>query len=59
MLGRDKPGVVLVIASIAGLNGVYPAASYSASKHAVVGFVKSMQMLDPEEGVKVVGICPG
>ncbi|KAI9871104.1 MAG: hypothetical protein M1830_003306, partial [Pleopsidium flavum] len=59
LLGKNKKGVVLIIASLAGLVGIYSSALYSATKHAIVGFVKSMADADPLEGVKVVCICPG
>ncbi|OAG43661.1 hypothetical protein AYO21_02247 [Fonsecaea monophora] len=59
LVGRNKKGVVCCIASIGGLDGQYAATLYSACKHGVVGLVKSLGDADPEEGVKVVGICPG
>ena len=59
LLAADKPGVVAITASTAGLYGNYNAALYVATKHAVVGFVKSMADADETEGVKVVAICPG
>ncbi|PGH07137.1 hypothetical protein GX51_01924 [Blastomyces parvus] len=59
LLGRKKQGVVLHIASIAGLYGVYSKPLYAASKSAIVGFVKSMAAAEQQLGVKVVGICPG
>ena len=59
VLGRDKPGVVLIISSIAGLQAAYAPVMYCAAKHALVGFTKGMATADKEEGVKVVCICPG
>ena len=41
-----------------GLHGSYPAPLYTASKHALVGFTKSMGQADADEGVKIVCICP-
>ena len=58
LLGKNKKGVVLIVSSIAGLEGGYPVPLYCATKHAVIGFVKSMAQADPLEGVKVVTICP-
>jgi NAD(P)-dependent dehydrogenase (short-subunit alcohol dehydrogenase family) len=58
-LGANKPCVVLITASTAGVIGVYGSALYCASKHAVVGFVKSMAPADETENIKVVAICPG
>lgn len=59
LLSVDKPGVVLIVSSGAGITGTYAAALYCATKHAVVGFTKSMAQADADENVKVVCICPG
>jgi NAD(P)-dependent dehydrogenase (short-subunit alcohol dehydrogenase family) len=59
LLGADKKGVIVLVSSGAGLYGVYLAALYCASKHAIVGLAKSLGPADEEEGVKVVCICPG
>lgn len=59
LLGKDKKGVVLIVASLAGLQGAYAAALYTATKHAMVGFTRSMGAADHLEGVKIVCICPG
>lgn len=59
LLGANKKGVVCLVASGAGLAGFYLASLYCASKHAIVGFVKSMGLADEEEGVKIMCICPG
>jgi len=59
LLGANKPGVVCLVASGAGITGTYAGALYCATKHAVVGFCKSMAQADIDENVKVVCICPG
>lgn len=59
LTGAGKKGVVCLIASSAGIRGNYMASLYSTSKHAIVGFAKSMGQADPEEGVKIVCILPG
>jgi short-subunit dehydrogenase len=59
LAGANKKGVVCLVASTAGIRANYLASLYTASKHAVVGFAKAMGQADPEEGVKVVAICPG
>ncbi|OAL50326.1 NAD(P)-binding protein [Pyrenochaeta sp. DS3sAY3a] len=56
---HNKKGVVLIMASIAGYSSQFPAPLYSATKHALVGFTRSMQPLEELAGVKVVAICPG
>ena len=58
LLSKNKPGVVLIVSSVAGLQGYYAPALYSTAKHAIIGFVKCMASADQEEGVKVVCICP-
>lgn len=59
LLSVDKPGVVLLVSSGAGIVGTYAAALYCATKHAVVGFAKSMAQADVDENVKVCCILPG
>ncbi|EKG16339.1 Short-chain dehydrogenase/reductase SDR [Macrophomina phaseolina MS6] len=59
LLRKNKKGVVLLVSSIAGYGGTYAVPLYCATKHAVVGFVKSMRKAEQEEGVKVVALCPG
>jgi len=39
--------------------GTYSAPLYCTTKHAVVGFVRSMAELDPLEGIKVCCVAPG
>lgn len=48
-----------ITASIAGILGSYGTPMYCATKHAMVGFVRSMAAADELEGVKVAGVCPG
>jgi NAD(P)-dependent dehydrogenase (short-subunit alcohol dehydrogenase family) len=58
LTGKDKPGVVLIVASIVGLVPAYAVPLYSASKHAVVGFARGIADADRLEGVRVLAICP-
>jgi NAD(P)-dependent dehydrogenase (short-subunit alcohol dehydrogenase family) len=58
-LKANKPGVVLIVASGAGVVGFYGSPLYCATKHAVVGFTKSMAQADKDENVKIVSVCPG
>ncbi|KAF2650442.1 NAD(P)-binding protein [Lophiostoma macrostomum CBS 122681] len=58
-LGRGKRASVCIIASIAGIAGNIAAPLYCATKHAVIGFVKSLKDTEPITGVKVTSICPG
>lgn len=56
---RAGGGSFVAIASDAGLNGFQGFAAYCASKHAVVGLVKSLALDHGPEGVRCNAICPG
>ncbi len=52
-------GVIVNIASLAGRNPVVGGTAYAASKHAVLGFAKSLLMEVRKEGIRVFTVCPG
>ncbi len=52
-------GDIVNIASLAGKNGLANGAAYSASKHAVVGFGRSLMAEVRKDGIRVVTVCPG
>jgi 3-oxoacyl-[acyl-carrier protein] reductase len=56
---RRGSGHIVNIASLAGRNPVPGGAAYAASKHAVLGFSKSLFGEVRKEGIRVVAICPG
>jgi NAD(P)-dependent dehydrogenase (short-subunit alcohol dehydrogenase family) len=52
-------GRVVNVASLAGLEGARYVAHYSASKHALVGFTRSVAREVEGTGVTVNAVCPG
>jgi NAD(P)-dependent dehydrogenase (short-subunit alcohol dehydrogenase family) len=52
-------GAVVATASAAGLRGVNWMGAYCASKHAVVGLVRSVALDVADRGVRVNAVCPG
>ena len=58
-LRRAGGGAIVATASLAGLTAMPSDALYTASKHAVVGYVRSVGPVLAEEGITVTAICPG
>ena len=58
MLAKSR-GAVVNISSLAGRNGIANGAAYSASKHGVIGFSKSLMLEVRAHGIRVMTICPG
>ena len=58
MLPR-KYGIIINMASIAGLIAGGGGAAYTASKHAVIGYTKQLSYDYVGEGIRVNGIAPG
>jgi NAD(P)-dependent dehydrogenase (short-subunit alcohol dehydrogenase family) len=58
MLSRGS-GNIVNVASLAGRNGFVGGTAYTASKHAVLGFSKSLMLEVRKQGVRVMAVCPG
>lgn len=54
-----RSGVVVHVASVAGLVGLPERAAYSASKGAVVSLTKAMAIDHVRQGIRVNCVCPG
>ncbi|TQS33444.1 hypothetical protein Golomagni_06210 [Golovinomyces magnicellulatus] len=52
-------GVVVLISSIAAQLPLLPTPLYSASKHAISGFVRCMAALEPALNIRINGVAPG
>ena len=56
---KNSRGLLVAVASIAGLTGVPERTGYAASKHAMVGFFESLRIELLESGVDVTIVAPG
>jgi NAD(P)-dependent dehydrogenase (short-subunit alcohol dehydrogenase family) len=58
-VSAQNPKRVVIISSIAGQNPNLHAPIYTAAKHAMNGFVRSLGTLEAEMGIRVNGVAPG
>jgi 3-oxoacyl-[acyl-carrier protein] reductase len=56
---RRREGSVVNVASLAGRNGFAGGTAYTASKHAVLGFSRSLMLEVRKDNVRVITVCPG
>jgi 3-oxoacyl-[acyl-carrier protein] reductase len=57
---RDrKRGAIVNIASLAGKSGFAGGTAYAASKHAMMGFARSLLLEVRQDNIRVITICPG
>jgi len=59
VLTLAAPSSIINVASTGGKQGVMFAAAYSASKHGVIGFTKSLALELAQKGTTVNAVCPG
>ena len=58
MIGR-KSGNIINISSLAGKNAFVHGTTYGATKHALMGFTKSLMLEVRQYNIRVAAICPG
>jgi NAD(P)-dependent dehydrogenase (short-subunit alcohol dehydrogenase family) len=59
VLRRQGGGRAVALASGAGTGGAPYLAAYTASKHAVVGLVRSVALEEARSGISINAVCPG
>jgi 3-oxoacyl-[acyl-carrier protein] reductase len=56
---QRRQGSIVNVASLAGRNGFPGGTAYTASKHAVLGFSRSLMLEARKDNIRVIAICPG
>ena len=55
----ERKGTIVGVSSIAGFRGLPGRSGYSASKHALIGWLEALRTELLEDGVNVMWVCPG
>ena len=56
---KENKGDIVIIGSSGSFKGSADSPVYNSAKHAVLGYVRSLQELLKKEGVRVIGFYPG
>lgn len=56
---RVGKGMIVTVSSVAGKVGGKSMSGYSASKHAIIGYMDCLRAEESKSGIQVLTICPG
>lgn len=56
---NESKGMIVTVASVAGKVGGKSMSGYSASKHAIIGYMDCLRAEESANGLQVLTICPG